>query len=122
MAKLEEDITIKEQLVAELERSEKKIAKIRREYERKIIALSERISATELERDRVISQMNHEDKIRSVRQQYEKRITELKQEFQRLQSAEKQNKKMQAQQERQKTELQKLQNDLSEMKRIKVRK
>ena len=126
LAKLEEDINVKERLVAELQRNDKRLAKMRQVYERKLNEMSERIQATETERDRILAEMNSKqqeglhDKIRAVREEYEKRIHALREEHRRLKDQSFENKRMLAQQERQKSELEKIQHELLEMKRAKV--
>ena len=117
---------MKERLVAELQRNDNKLAKMRQVYERKLNEMSERIQATETERDRILAEINSkqqeglDDKIRAVREEYEKRIHALREEHRRLKDQSFENKRMLAQQERQKEELQKIQHQLLEMKRSKV--
>jgi septal ring factor EnvC (AmiA/AmiB activator) len=58
LATLQEEISIKEQLVIQLEQSEARLAQVRREYERKLAELSQRISSTESERDRILADIS----------------------------------------------------------------
>ena len=87
LAKLKEDINVKEQHLAELQRTDTELAKT---YEWKLNEMTERIQTTETERDQKLAEMNSKHqkelnyKIRSVREEFEKRIQELMEEQRRL--------------------------------------
>lgn len=127
LAELQEDISIKEKLVAELEQKEKRLAQLRRDYERKLGELSGRITQMETERDRILAEMtsksngkHSEEKIKQVKEDYEKRLGSLRCEFKKYQSIEKEHKRMQIQQQKQLDDMRRIQNDILEMKRNKV--
>ncbi len=63
LADLQTEISIKERLVEELERSERRLMEVRIMYERKLAELSMRITATEAERDRVLCEMGKRDTV-----------------------------------------------------------
>jgi chromosome segregation ATPase len=81
VANLQDEISTKERLILELEQSERRMAQVRRDYERKLHELSERIATTESERDKMLMEMSKktsnkipEEKIREIKQDYEKRL------------------------------------------------
>ena len=55
LADLSCDISIKERLIEELELSQKRLHTMKVQYEEKLLNLSERIRQTEVERDKVLS-------------------------------------------------------------------
>src|SRR5690606_6659125 len=56
LADVQAEINIKERLIFELERSEKRLAELRSTYEKKLAELSLRIKQTEAERDKNINE------------------------------------------------------------------
>lgn len=125
---MQEDISIKEKLVAELEEKDRRLAQIRHDYERKLGELSSRISSMEAERDRILHEMtsksngnkHSEEKIRQVKDDYEKRLGSLRGEFKKYKSIELEHRRMQIQQNKQRDEMRRIQHDISEMKKNKV--
>lgn len=88
VANLQDEISTKERLILELEQSERRMAQVRRDYERKLHELSERISATEAERDKMLMEMSKkttnkvsEEKIREIKQDYEKRLGAMRNDY-----------------------------------------
>ncbi|CAK5089879.1 unnamed protein product [Meloidogyne enterolobii] len=127
LAKLHEDISIKERLVVELEMSQRRLEQLRRDFENKMEELCKRIQSTEAERDNVLEQMTakkqtkqQKEEINKVKEQYEKRLSDMRLEHKRIEVAERENKKMQAQQNRHQMEVVRMKNDLESMKRQKV--
>uniref|UniRef100_A0A915LXU0 Kinesin motor domain-containing protein n=1 Tax=Meloidogyne javanica TaxID=6303 RepID=A0A915LXU0_MELJA len=127
LAKLHEDISIKERLVVELEMSQRRLEQLRRDFENKMGELCKRIQSTEAERDNVLEQMTakkqtkqQKEEINKVKEQYEKRLSDMRLEHKRIEVAERENKKMQAQQNRHQMEVVRMKNDLENMKRQKV--
>lgn len=55
LAELTSEISIKQKLIEELERSQKRIQLMRQHYEDKLHQLQERIRATQVERDTVLA-------------------------------------------------------------------
>lgn len=53
--KLTDEISIKQKLIEELERSQQKLHSMKQHYEEKLIQLQERIRATQEERDKVLA-------------------------------------------------------------------
>ncbi|KAI1713253.1 kinesin motor domain-containing protein [Ditylenchus destructor] len=128
LATLQEDISIKERLVAELEARDRRLAQIKHDYERKLCELTERISTIEAERDKVIAEITAkpnggkqaEEKVKQVKDDYEKKIGSLKSEFKKFKSMEKEHNRMQLQQNKHMEETRRLMNDIADMKRNKV--
>jgi hypothetical protein len=121
---LETELEIKGQLMKELKKKDKQLAIVRSEYEQKTADLSSKIATMEKERDRILKELatkpNTDEKIRKVEQDYEKRISLLRNDYNKLKGVEKQHVRLQAQQVRQKEELQSCLDEIQKMKRIKV--
>ncbi|GMT23895.1 hypothetical protein PFISCL1PPCAC_15192 [Pristionchus fissidentatus] len=127
---LQNEITIKERLIEELERSERRLTEVRVAYEKKLGELSLRIRATEAERDRIVADLMAKEKggdgkkeneaAKKVREDYEARLGDMRREFKKLQSVEKEHKRMQARQVAEQQQLKRFQAELTEMKKIKV--
>uniref|UniRef100_A0A8R1TTT1 Kinesin-like protein n=1 Tax=Onchocerca volvulus TaxID=6282 RepID=A0A8R1TTT1_ONCVO len=122
LADLQTEISIKERLVSELEQSERRLA------EKKLAELSLRINEMEVERDRVLAEMasKHSQKVvdaeqvRRIREDYEKKLTAMRDEFRKLQSVEREHRRMQAKQVAEQQQLLRLRNELNELKKTKV--
>ncbi|KAL3982081.1 Kinesin motor domain family protein [Acanthocheilonema viteae] len=122
LADLQAEISIKERLVIELEQSERRLA------EKKLAELSLRINEMEVERDRVLAEMasKHSQKVvdteqvRKIREDYEKKLTTMRDEFRKLQSVEREHRRMQAKQVAEQQQLLRLRNELNELKKTKV--
>uniref|UniRef100_A0A915E7G7 Kinesin motor domain-containing protein n=1 Tax=Ditylenchus dipsaci TaxID=166011 RepID=A0A915E7G7_9BILA len=127
LASLQEDISIKEMLVAEIQQKDRRLKQMQQDYERKMIELTERISNIAAERDKIIADITSkaggkqsEEKVKQVKDDYEKKIGSLKVEFKKYKSIEKEHQRMQMQQNRQMQDMQRIQNEILEMKRNKV--
>uniref|UniRef100_A0A1I7VVP7 Kinesin-like protein n=1 Tax=Loa loa TaxID=7209 RepID=A0A1I7VVP7_LOALO len=122
LADLQAEISIKERLVIELEQSERRLA------EKKLAELSLRINEMEVERDRVLAEMasKHSQKVidaeqvRKIRENYEKKLTAMRDEFRKLQSVEREHRRMQAKQVAEQQQLLRLRTELNELKKTKV--
>ncbi|GMR47901.1 hypothetical protein PMAYCL1PPCAC_18096, partial [Pristionchus mayeri] len=127
---LQNDITIKERLIEELERSERRLTEVRVTYEKKLSELSVRIKTMEAERDRVVADLMAKEKggegkrdseaAKRVREEYEARLNEMRREFKKLQSVEKEHKRMQVRQLAEQQQLKRYQAEVTEMKKVKV--
>uniref|UniRef100_A0A915EFD2 Kinesin motor domain-containing protein n=1 Tax=Ditylenchus dipsaci TaxID=166011 RepID=A0A915EFD2_9BILA len=85
LASLQEDISIKEMLVAEIQQKDRRLKQMQQDYERKMIELTERISNIAAERDKIIADITSkaggkqsEEKVKQVKDDYEKKIGSLK--------------------------------------------
>ncbi|XP_040894177.1 kinesin-like protein KIF21A isoform X8 [Toxotes jaculatrix] len=120
------EIAIKQKLIDELENSQRRLHTLKQQYEQKLMMLQCKIKDTQLERDRVLQNMNSvesgtEDKARKIKAEYEKKLSVMNKELQKLQSAQKEHARLLKNQSQYEKQLKKLQMDVAEMKKTKVR-
>uniref|UniRef100_A0A7N6A7S7 Kinesin motor domain-containing protein n=1 Tax=Anabas testudineus TaxID=64144 RepID=A0A7N6A7S7_ANATE len=120
------EIAIKQKLIDELENSQRRLHTLKQQYEQKLMMLQCKIRDTQLERDRVLQNMNSvesgtEDKARKIKAEYEKKLSVMNKELQKLQSAQKEHARLLKNQSQYEKQLKKLQMDVAEMKKTKVR-
>ncbi|XP_037306945.2 kinesin-like protein KIF21A isoform X3 [Pungitius pungitius] len=120
------EIAIKQKLIDELENSQRRLHTLKQQYEQKLMMLQCKIRDTQLERDRVLQNMNTvetgtDDKSRKIKAEYEKKLSVMNKELQKLQSAQKEHARLLKNQSQYEKQLRKLQVDVVEMKKTKVR-
>ncbi|XP_077451930.1 kinesin-like protein KIF21A isoform X4 [Stigmatopora argus] len=120
------EIAIKQKLIDELENSQRRLHTLKQQYEQKLMMLQCKIKDTQLERDRVLQNMNSvesgsDDKARKIKTEYERKLSVMNKELQKLQSAQKEHARLLKNQSQYEKQLRKLQMDVAEMKRTKVR-
>uniref|UniRef100_A0A3Q2E5Q2 Kinesin family member 21A n=1 Tax=Cyprinodon variegatus TaxID=28743 RepID=A0A3Q2E5Q2_CYPVA len=120
------EIAIKQKLIDELENSQRRLHTLKQQYEQKLMMLQCKIRDTQLERDRVLHNMSSvesgtEDKARKMKAEYEKKLSVMNKELQKLQSAQKEHARLLKNQSQYEKQLKKLQLDVTEMKKTKVR-
>ncbi|XP_069570579.1 kinesin-like protein KIF21A isoform X2 [Brachyistius frenatus] len=120
------EIAIKQKLIDELENSQRRLHTLKQQYEQKLMMLQCKIRDTQLERDRVLHNMSSvesgtEDKARKIKVEYEKKLSVMNKELQKLQSAQKEHARLLKNQSQYEKQLKKLQMDVAEMKKTKVR-
>ncbi|KAK2842677.1 hypothetical protein Q5P01_012877 [Channa striata] len=120
------EIAIKQKLIDELENSQRRLHTLKQQYEQKLMMLQCKIRDTQLERDRVLQNMNSmesgtDDKARKIKAEYEKKLSVMNKELQKLQSAQKEHARLLKNQSQYEKQLKKLQMDVAEMKKTKVR-
>ncbi|XP_064175327.1 kinesin-like protein KIF21A isoform X2 [Anguilla rostrata] len=120
------EIAIKQKLIDELENSQRRLHTLKQQYEQKLMMLQSKIRDTQLERDRVLQNMGSvetftEEKAKKIKSDYEKRLTVMNKEMQKLQSAQKEHARLLKNQSQYERQLRKLQQDVTEMKKTKVR-
>ncbi|XP_074489825.1 kinesin-like protein KIF21A isoform X5 [Sebastes fasciatus] len=120
------EIAIKQKLIDELENSQRRLHTLKQQYEQKLMMLQCKIRDTQLERDRVLLNMNtvetgSDDKSRKIKAEYEKKLSVMNKELQKLQSAQKEHARLLKNQSQYEKQLKKLQMDVAEMKKTKVR-
>ncbi|CAJ0936108.1 unnamed protein product, partial [Mesorhabditis belari] len=127
LADLQTEINIKERLISELERSERRLSEVRLTYERKLTELSTKIKATEAERDKMLADMVKgstdkagEERAKMIRDDYERKLSDMRHEFKKLQMIEREHKRMQARQEVERQQMMRYQSELKDLKKIKV--
>ncbi|XP_061678354.1 kinesin-like protein KIF21A isoform X5 [Syngnathoides biaculeatus] len=120
------EIAIKQKLIDELENSQRRLHTLKQQYEQKLMMLQCKIRDTQLERDRVLQNMNtvesgSDDKARKIKTEYERKLSVMNKELQKLQSAQKEHARLLKNQSQYEKQLRKLQTDVAEMKKTKVR-
>ncbi|XP_052330682.1 kinesin-like protein KIF21A isoform X4 [Oncorhynchus keta] len=120
------EIAIKQKLIDELENSQRRLHTLKQQYEHKLMMLQSKIRDTQLERDKVLQNMGsvetcNDDKAKKIKQGYEKKLSLMNKELQKLQSAQKEHTRLLKNQSKYETQLKKLQLDVTEMKKTKVR-
>uniref|UniRef100_A0A672FC09 Kinesin family member 21A n=1 Tax=Salarias fasciatus TaxID=181472 RepID=A0A672FC09_SALFA len=120
------EIAIKQKLIDELENSQRRLQTLKQQYEQKLMMLQVKIRDTQLERDRVLHNMSSvetgtEDKARKIKAEYEKKLSVMNKELQKLQAAQKEHARLLRNQSQYEKQLRKLQADVAEMKKTKVR-
>uniref|UniRef100_A0A3Q3E623 Kinesin family member 21A n=1 Tax=Labrus bergylta TaxID=56723 RepID=A0A3Q3E623_9LABR len=120
------EIAIKQKLIDELENSQRRLHTLKQQYEQKLMMLQCKIKDTQLERDRVLQNMTSvesgtEDKAKKIKTEYEKKLSIMNKELQKLQSAQKEHARLLKNQSQYEKQLKKLQMDVAEMKKTKVR-
>uniref|UniRef100_A0A4W5Q392 Kinesin family member 21A n=1 Tax=Hucho hucho TaxID=62062 RepID=A0A4W5Q392_9TELE len=120
------EIAIKQKLIDELENSQRRLHTLKQQYEQKLMMLQSKIRDTQLERDKVLQNMGtshtcNDDKAKKIKQEYEKKLSLMNKELQKLQSAQKEHTRLLKNQSKYETQLKKLQLDVTEMKKTKVR-
>uniref|UniRef100_A0A671Q5Q1 Kinesin-like protein KIF21A n=1 Tax=Sinocyclocheilus anshuiensis TaxID=1608454 RepID=A0A671Q5Q1_9TELE len=120
------EIAIKQKLIDELENSQRRLHTLKQQYEQKLMMLQSKIRDTQLERDRVLHNMGSvescsEDKTKRIKAEYEKKLSVMNKELQKLQAAQKEHARLLKNQSQYEKQLKKLQLDLADMKKTKVR-
>lgn len=151
LADLTCEIEIKQKLIDELENSQRRLLTLKNRYEEKLILLQNKIRDTQLERDRVLQNLSEfhirlegsvwraecelvllcvktvsmenytEEKASKIKSDYEKRLKEMNRDLMKLQAAQKEHARLLKNQGRYERELKKLQSEVTEMKKAKVR-
>ena len=123
---LTSEISLKEKLIEELEKSHKRMNTMRQHYEDKLMQLQYRISETESERDNVLAKLNAvgtqgNDKAKKVREDYEKKLHSLQNEMKKLQAAKREHSQAMRAQSTNENQMKQLRNEVMEMKKQKVK-
>ncbi|KAJ8381833.1 hypothetical protein SKAU_G00026110 [Synaphobranchus kaupii] len=120
------EIAIKQKLIDELENSQRRLHTLKLQYEQKLMMLQSKIRDTQLERDRVLHSMGSvetysEDKAKKIKAEYEKKLGLMNKELHKLQAAQKEHARLLKNQSQYEKQLKRLQLDVTEMKKTKVR-
>ena len=124
---LTSDIDVKQRLIQELELSQRRLQTMKQHYEDKLSQLQARIRDTQEERDKVLLSLQQQptpptEKVKKLRDEYEKKLANMQKEMRLLQSAKKEHARLLKNQSQNENRLRGLRNELSEMKRAKVKK
>lgn len=125
LVQLNDDISTKELLIAELEKSQRKMQSLKHHYESKLIQLQNQIAEIEKERDQVMIRLTQggnktDEKTKKVRDDYDKRIKTLLVDLKKLQDAKKEHAIAMKNQAKYEQQVRKLRNEVSDMKKQKV--
>lgn len=123
---LTSDIDVKQRLIQELELSQRRLQTMKQHYEDKLAQLQARIRDTQEERDKVLMSLQQQpapptEKVKKLRDEYEKKLSNMQKEMRLLQSAKKEHARLLKNQSQSENRLRGLRNELSEMKRAKVK-
>lgn len=123
---LTSDIDVKQRLIQELEFSQRRLQTMKQHYEDKLAQLQARIRDTQEERDKVLQSLQQQptpptEKVKKLRDEYERKLTNMQKEMRLLQSAKKEHARLLKNQSQNESRLRGLRNELSEMKRAKVK-
>ncbi|KAI1280713.1 Kinesin-like protein KIF21A [Halotydeus destructor] len=124
LLELTNEITVKEKLIMELEKSQRKLNTLKHHYEDKLIQLQEKINAIEIERDQVLTKLsagNQSNEKSKVKEDYQKKLNSLQSEMKKLQVAKKEHEKSMKNQAQYELQMRQLRNEVSDMKKTKVR-
>ncbi|XP_067860913.1 kinesin-like protein KIF21A isoform X7 [Heptranchias perlo] len=120
------EIAIKQKLIDELENSQRRLQTLKQQYEEKLMMLQNKIRDTQLERDRVLQNLGSmescsEEKAKKIKSEYEKKLQVMNKELQKLHTAQKEHARLIKNQLQYEKQLRKLQQEVGEMKKTKVR-
>ena len=111
LVELTSEISLKQKLIEELETSQKRLHIMKQQYETKLLALEQRIVATQEERDKVLKAMEgkpgiagNSEKMTKIKSEYQDKLGKLQGEVKKLKTAQKEHAKLlrnQAQYEKQ---------------------
>lgn len=126
LLQLTNEISTKEKLIQELERSQRKISSLKQHYEDKLVMLQQKINEIENERDKVLLKLSAagnstNEKTAKVREEYQKKLNMVQTEMKKLQAAKIKHEKTLKSQVQYEQQLKQLRNEVDEMKRAKVR-
>lgn len=125
LVQLNDDISTKELLIAELEKSQRKMQSLKHHYESKLIQLQNQIAEIEKERDQVLIKLTQggnkiDEKTKKVHDDYDKKIKALQGDLRKLQDARKEHAIAMKNQAKYEQQVKKLRNEVGDMKRQKV--
>ena len=125
IVELTSEISLKQKLIEELEMSQKRMASMKQQYEKKLLELNNRILQTQEERDKVLKNIGGKsampDQVNKIKKDYEGKLDKLQGEVKKLQAAKKEHAKLLKSQGQYEKQLTKLKSEVLDMKRVKVK-
>ncbi|XP_073985830.1 kinesin-like protein 31E isoform X2 [Rhodnius prolixus] len=126
LAALTSEISMKQQLIEELEKAQKRLNNMKQHYEDKLSQLQAKILATQQERDAVLASYTNEnkqptEKVKKIKEEYERKLTDMQREMKSLQSAKKEHAKLLRSQTQYESQIRTLSNEVGDMKKTKVK-
>lgn len=122
LAKLSEEVNIKQKLVDQLESLQKRLAGMQMQYEEKLKLMSDKIKITESERDKILESLDSKkeaEKIDKVRESYSKKLDLMKSELKKLKEAERNHQKVLQERSKNVVQLKTLKSELARLKQSK---
>ncbi|OQR76940.1 kinesin protein KIF21B [Tropilaelaps mercedesae] len=127
MAGITQEISIKERLIEELEKSQRRMCSMRSHYEEKLLQLQIKIKETEMERDKVLNAMASKnqsqaevEEARKIREDFEKKLSSLQAELKQMQDAKRRHAQLVKEQEKQEKVIREYRQQLEELKKTKA--
>ncbi|XP_065290019.1 kinesin-like protein KIF21A isoform X3 [Dermacentor albipictus] len=127
LATLTTEISFKQKLIDQLEQSQRRLQTMRMHYEDKLMQLQQKIRETEIERDRILSNMSSagtskdtDEKVRKIKNDFERKLSHLQGELKKMQSAKREHAKLMKNQSEYERQVRKLKQEMAEMKKAKV--
>uniref|UniRef100_A0A131YVY1 Kinesin family member 4/21/27 n=1 Tax=Rhipicephalus appendiculatus TaxID=34631 RepID=A0A131YVY1_RHIAP len=127
LATLTTEISFKQKLIDELEQSQRRLQTMRMQYESKLMQLQQKIRETEMERDRILSNMSSagaskdtDEKVRKIKTDFERKLNHLQGELKKMQSAKREHAKLMKNQGEYERQVRKLKQEVADMKKNKV--
>lgn len=121
IAQLSSDISVKERLIEELERSQKHMENMKRHYEEKLDCLFAKVKATEQERDKVLGSLSSGKRSAQVNADYEKKLSSMQAEIKKWQNIQKEHATALKNQANTSRQLDRLRAEVDSLKQIKVK-
>uniref|UniRef100_A0A8D8UHF4 Kinesin-like protein KIF21B n=1 Tax=Cacopsylla melanoneura TaxID=428564 RepID=A0A8D8UHF4_9HEMI len=126
LANLTTEIDIKQKLIEELEKSDRRMQGIKQHYEDKFQQLQAKIRSTEEERDSVLTSLSNQknqptDKVRKIREDYQHKINMMEKEMRNLSPALKHYQKLLRTQGSYENQMTRLKSEVAEMRQTRVR-
>ncbi|KAL3252378.1 hypothetical protein MRX96_017695 [Rhipicephalus microplus] len=124
LATLTTEISFKQKLIDELEQSQRRLQTMRMQYESKLMQLQQKIRETEMERDRILSNMSSagaskdtDEKVRKIKTDFERKLNHLQGELKKMQSAKREHAKLMRNQSEYERQVRKLKQEVADMKK-----
>ncbi|XP_075217567.1 kinesin-like protein 31E isoform X2 [Lycorma delicatula] len=126
LAELTSEINLKQKLIDELEKSQRRLHSLKQHYEDKLLQLQAKIKATQEERDTVLASYSNQnnqptEQVKKIRKEYEQKLNNMQKELKSLQTAKREHAKTLRNQSQYECQIRTLKNEVSEMKRTKVK-
>ncbi|XP_021948047.1 kinesin-like protein KIF21A isoform X2 [Folsomia candida] len=121
IVQLSSEISVKERLIEELERSQKHMENMKRHYEEKLDCLFMKMKATEQERDKVLGTLTSGKRSAQVNADYEKKLSNMQSEIKKWQNLQKEHAVALKNQASSTRQLDKLRSEVDNLKQTKVK-
>lgn len=121
IVQLSSEISVKERLIEELERSHKHMENMKRHYEEKLDCLFSKMKATEAERDKVLGTLTNGKRSAQVNADYEKKLASMQADIKKWQGLQKEHATTLKNQASSTRQLDRLRSEVDDLKQTKVK-